>query len=365
MAKRILIVVIALLVLFGLVFGFHVMRSLLVSRYVHQLLGQPVTISTAKAQAQQWNPYLRAVGSFAAVNGVDVNSQVAGQVVKISFQSGQDAKQGDLLVQLDDSLDQQNLKSQQAQLTFAQGDYNRKKTLAQEKVIAQTDLDQAYKTLVQAQAAVAQAQLNIAFKHIRAPFSGRLGISQVNLGQYISPGQALVSIQQMDPLYVDFSLPEQQLQYLYQDQPVELTVEAFPNRKFTGKVTALNAKSDPNTHTISVRATVPNPKTELFPGIFAEVNVILPAVKSVVTIPQTAIAYSLHGDSVFVVVNKGKDEKGKPILVAEQRFVTLGEQQGNVVAILSGLQAGEQVVNSGQIKLQPGARVNVDNSVKL
>lgn len=364
MAKRLIIVIISLGILFGLVFGFHAFRSLMISKYIQQMLQAPATISTSKAQLQTWNPSLHAIGNLVAVNGVDVNSQVPGQVIKIAFQSGQNVKQGDLLIQLDDALDKQNLNTQQAQLQFAQEDYNRKKTLGKQKVIAQTDLDQAYKALIQAQAAVASAQLNVDYKQIRAPFAGRLGISQVNLGQYISPGQALVPIQQMDPLYVDFSLPEQQLIQLAQDQQVELSVDAFPNQKFPGKITALNAKADPNSHTISVRATVPNPDTKLYPGLFATVAVILPVQQTVVTVPQTAIAYSLQGDSVFVVVHS-KDKQGKPILTAEQRYVVVGERKGDVAAILSGIKAGEEVVNSGQLKLQPGNQVNVDNSVQL
>ena len=364
MAKRIIIVIVALGILFGLIFGFHVVRTIFIKKYVGQMLTQAPTISTTIAKQQTWNPTLPAVGNLTAVNGVDVNSQVPGQVIKIAFQSGQDVKKGDLLIQLDDSLDQQNLITQQAQLKFAEEDYNRKKTLAARKVIAQSDLDQSATNLKQAQAAVASAQLNIEFKKIKAPFDGRLGINQVNLGQYISPGQALVPLQQLDPLYVDFSLPEQQLKFLALDQLVEVSIDAYPNQKFTGKITAINAKSDPNTHTISVRATVPNPKIQLYPGIFAQVNVVLPTEQAVVTVPQTAISYSLHGDSVFVVV-KGKDEHGKPIQKVEQRFVTVGERRGDVAAILSGLQNGEEVVNSGQLKLQPGMTVNVNNNVKL
>lgn len=355
MTKRIIIVIITLAVLFGLVFGFHAVRALFIKKYVGQMMGQPPTISTTVAKQENWNPTLAAVGNLTAVNGVDVNSQVPGQVVKITFQSGQDVKKGDLLVQLDDSLDQQNLATQQAQLQFAQQDYNRKQTLARQKVIAQSDLDQAYTNLKQAQAAVASALLNIDFKKIKAPFDGRLGISQVNLGQYISPGQALVPIQQLDPLFVDFSLPEQQLKFMALGQAVTVSIEAYPDQKFVGKITAINAKSDPNTHTISVRATIPNPKIQLYPGVFAQVNVELPTQQAVVTVPQTAIAYSLHGDSVFVVVNNK----------AEQRFVTVGDRRGDVAAIISGLQGGEVVVTSGQLKLQPGMTVNVDNSVQL
>jgi membrane fusion protein (multidrug efflux system) len=365
MGKRILIVVIALAILFGLVFGFHAFRTILIGKYIHQLLQEPVTISTTEAKLQSWHPELNTIGNLTAVNGVDVSSQVPGQVVKILFQSGQDVKEGAQLIQLDDAVDLQNLKTQQAQFSFAQSDYNRKKTLAERKVIAESDLEQSYKTYTQAQAALSSAQLSVEYKKIKAPFSGRLGISQVNIGQFISPGMPLVTLQQMDPLFVDFSLPEQELNQLYKEQPVEVSVGEFPGQKFPGKISAVNSKSDPVTHTIGVRATVPNPQTRLYPGLFATVDVILPSQQSVVTLPQTCITYSLHGDSVYVVVNKGKDKNGNPNLVVEQRFVKLGESQGGRVAVLSGVQAGEQVVNSGQLKLQPRAPVRVNNSVQL
>ena len=366
MAKRIIIVIIALAILFGLVFGFHAFRSVMIGKYVKQMLSSPVTISTVTAQTEDWHPGLRAVGNLTAVNGIDVNSEVPGQIINIYYKSGQNVKKDDLLIQLDDSLDQQNLKTQETQLNFVQSDYNRKKTLAARNVISQSDLDVASNNLHQAQSAVAAAKLSISFKKIKAPFTGRLGISQVSIGQYITPGLPLVPIQQMDPLYVDFTLPEQQLRYLSANQSVEVTVDAYPQRVFTGKITAINSRSDPTTHTISVRATIPNPETLLYPGIFAVVNVVLPSQQNVVTLPQTAIAYSLHGDSVYVVTDTGKkDEQGKPILVAEQRFVKVGERKGNNVAILEGVKPGEQVVNAGQLKLQPGMRVNVNNSVQL
>ncbi|MBS0350741.1 MAG: efflux RND transporter periplasmic adaptor subunit [Proteobacteria bacterium] len=364
MTRRIIIVVCALIIVFGIVFGFHYLRGVMIGKYVNQMMQQPVTISTSEAKVQPWTSTIQAVGNLTAVNGVDVNSQVPGQVVKVAFQSGQDVKKGNLLVQLDDRLDRQNLQTQMAQLNFVQQDYNRKKALAQQKVISPSELDKANTDLRQAQSVVAAAQLSIAFKQIRAPFNGRLGISQVNVGQYISPGVPLVTIQQMDPLFVDFSLPEQQLRLVYNNQPVEVRVDEFPHQRFPGKISAINSRSDPTTHTIGVRAEIPNPDTKLYPGLFAVVNVILPTQQSVVTVPQTAINYSLNGDSVFVVVNK-KDQNGKTIQQVEQRFVKVGDRKDNVAVILSGVQAGEQVVTSGQLKLQPGMTVHVDNSVKL
>ncbi len=364
MAKRIIIVIVALAIVFGLVFGFHAVRNIFMGKYIKQMLSQPVTISTSTAQLQNWTPTLSAVGNLSAVQGTDVNSQVPGQVVGVYFQSGQDVKKGDVLIQLNDAIDQQTLKTQQAQLNFIQADYNRKKKLAQQKVIAQSELDQSTTQLKQAQAAVASADLSIAFKKIKAPFNGRLGIGQVSVGQYISPGQPLVPLQQMDPLYVDFALPEQQFKFLYRNQPVQITVQAYPKDVFDGKVFALNARSDPNTHTLSVRGLIPNPQTHLYPGMFAEVKVLLPTQQAVVTVPQTAISYSLHGDSVYVVIND-KDKQGKVTHHVEQRFVTVGERKDSQVAILNGLQAGDEVVTSGQLKLQSGMPVNISNSVKL
>lgn len=364
MGKRITIVVLVLAIVFGIVFGFHAVRNIFMGKYIKQMLSQPVTISTATAKLQSWTPTLHAVGNLTAVQGIDINSQVPGQIVAVNFKSGQDVKKGDVLIQLNDSIDQQTLKTQQAQLNFIQGDYNRKQTLAKQKVITQSELEQSTTQLKQAQAAVASADLSIAFKKIKAPFNGRLGISQVSVGQYISPGQPLVPLQQMDPLYVDFALPEQQFKFLYQNQSIQIAIQAYPKDIFDGKVFALNARSDPNTHTISVRGLIPNPQTRLYPGMFAEVNVLLPTQQSVVTVPQTAISYSLHGDSVFVVL-QGKDQQGKTTYHVEQRFVTVGERKEGEAAILSGLQAGDQVVISGQLKLQTGATVNINNSIKL
>lgn len=365
MTKRILIVVIALVILFGLVFGFHEFRQIMINRYIKQMVTQAVTISTVTVQEQDWQPTLPAVGNLTAVNGVDVNSKVPGQIVQINFKSGQDVKQGTILIQLDDTLDQQNLKSQQAQLTLNQKNYDRNLTLIKNNVVSQSTLDQSQAQLLQSQAAVASAELNIDEKKIKAPFNGRLGINQVSLGQYVSPGQPLVSLQQMNPLFVDFSLPEQNLKLLSLGQKIEVGIEAFPRQIFYGVISAFNSKADPATHTIDVRATLPNPNSLLYPGVFARINVLLPVQNKVVTIPQTAITYSLHGDSVYVVEQKGKDESGKPIFIANQRFIVAGERRGDIVVVVSGLNPGEVVVSTGQLKLQPGVPVNINNNIKM
>ncbi len=365
MTRRIVTVVIILFILFGLVFGFHFFRQFMIKKYIHQMLTQVVTISTAKAEKQSWIPAIDTVGTLSAVNGVEVNSQVPGQVVNIFFHSGQQVATGDNLVQLDDSLDRESLKMQQAQYNLNSQDYKRKQELAAKKVISQDELDRSRTQMLQSESSVATAKINIEKKLIKAPFAGRLGISEVNLGQYVSPGQPLVSLQQMDPLFVDFSLPEQQLNQVSVGQKVNLSVDAFPNQAFAGQITAINSKADVATHMISIRATIPNNNNQLYPGLFADVKVLLSQPVNVVAVPQTAVTYSLHGDSVYVIENKGKDAQGNPIYIANQRFVTVGERRDNVVAITSGVQPGEEVVSSGQLKLQPGMRVNINNAVPV
>lgn len=357
---------IALAVLFGLIIVAHTVRKVMVAKYIHKLTTQAVVISTTKVKTTTWNPELTAVGTLTAVNGVNVSSELNGMVVGIYFKSGQMVKEGDPLVQLDDDVDKQTLNTNSAQLTLDKLNYQRQLQLLKTHSTAQSDVDQAYAKMVQSQAAAATAEVNIAKKKIKAPFSGMLGINQINLGQYLTPGQPIVSLQAMDPLFVDFSLPEQYFPELHVDQPISLQVEAYPNQEFKGKIQAINSSVDVSTRSISVRGVIPNQDLKLYPGMFAEVKVILPAQKNVLVIPQTAVNYSLHGDSVYVLSPTGeKNEKGLPLFKAIQRSVKLGERRGNEVVVLTGLKAGEEIVSSGQLKLQPDSIVEVNNSVKL
>jgi len=231
--------------------------------------------------------------------------------------------------------------------------------------VSKSTYDQALATLRQAHAQVNKSLVMIGKKNIRAPFSGKIGIRQVNIGQYINPGDTLVSLQSLDPLYVDFSLPEQYLKSLYLNQRISIEVDAYPDEKFYGKITAINALVTEATRSINVQGTLPNTNYRLYPGSFANVNVYLPKRKSVVTVPQTAMTYSLYGNTVYVVEQKGKDRKGKPILRAYERYVTVGPMKDNVVVIKKGIKASEIVVTSGQNKLQNGTRVVINNNVKL
>lgn len=365
MKKRIYWVVGFFIFLLLATFIFYGVKMLMVRWYMAHFEEPPITISTTKVRAETWHPFISAVGSLKASSGVDVNPQVSGQVLSIHFQSGENVRQGDLLVQLDDAVDEQALQRDKAALRMNKLDYQRKQELLQQKAVSRSAVDAAQAAYLQSLAAVKSDEVMLSKKQIRAPFSGKIGIRQVDVGQYVTSGTAIVTLQALQPLFVDFSVPEQYLSKVYKDQTVEVTVDAFPKQTFTGKVEALNAVIDIGTRSLDVRAMIPNEKEKLYPGLFANIKVILPEKEKVLTLPQTAIAYSLYGDSVYVVENKGKDKKGEPKLIAVQKYVKVGERRGAVVSIVEGLKNGDTVVTSGQLKLQPNARVLVNNSVKL
>lgn len=375
MTKRLTAVVLLLLIIFGGTFGWDAVKSYFMKQYFAHFTVPPVSVSTAKVKTQHWQPRLSAVGSVVAINGVSVTSQVAGQVVALHFKSGEDVTKGQSLVQLDDGINRQALKNDMAKLKLDKLSYERMSRLFKQNAVSKSQLDQAQANLSQSQAAVATDQLNITYKNVKAPFSGRVGIRNVNIGEYVTAGAALVSLQQMNPIFVNFTLPEQNLKSLHKGQKVLVTVSAYPQEKFTGKITAINSLVDVDTRTISVQATLPNPKERLYPGAFATVVVELANKQKVLTIPQTAITYSLYGDTVFVVTpkpasttktHKNKAQKSKgPLLVANQRYIKVGERRGDEASVTSGVKAGETVVASGQIKLHNGSHVVVNNTVSF
>lgn len=365
LARRMRRVIIFLVILFGGIFLYNVGRYFLIKHFVATFAFPPVTISTSVAKAQTWQPHIDAIGNFVAVNGVNVTPEIAGQVVGIFFTSGQSVKAGEPLVQLDISMDLQDLKNYQSQLTLAEISFSQQSTLYTTKATSKSALDQARANLEQSQAATQKTQILINQKTIKAPFAGRLGIRQVNIGQYVSPGNTLVNLQAFNPMLVQFTLPEQHLRSLFVGQTLKITVDTYPDRTFTGKITALDAQVSTATHNILVEGILTNDKGLLFPGMFANVSVMLPEEKNVVTVPQTAIAFSLYGDSIFVVEQKGKDKNNKPIHIVYRRFVTTGDRQDNLIAVTKGLKAGEVVVTSGQLKLENETHVEINNSVQL
>jgi len=365
MGKRMTITIIALVIVFGGIFSFNVFRTHLIKQFEKNYVPPPANVSATKATTQSWQPTLMAVGSLVAINGVNVSPEVSGIVMTIRFSSGQMVEKGQPLIQLDNSTDLEDLKNNKAALDLAKLDFTRKASLWRSGAISKSDYDQALATLRQSQAAVNKSLVAISKKNIRAPFSGKIGIRQVNIGQYVNPGDALVSLQSLNPLYVNFSLPEQYLKDIHLNQKISITVDAYTHEKFYGKITAINALVTEATRSIEIQATLPNPDLRLYPGSFADVLIYLPEKKSIVTVPQTAVTYSLYGNTVYVINKKGKDKKGKPILKAYQRYVTVGGMKNNLIVIEKGIKVGEVVVTSGQNKLRNGIVIVINNSVKL
>jgi len=290
---------------------------------------------------------------------------VAGNVTAINFDSGQEVQKGQLLVQLDASNEEAQLEGFKAQENLAELNDQRSHDIFAKHLISQSDVDTADANLKQAQANVANTEADIAKKTIRAPFAGHAGIRNVNLGQYLPQGTALVTLQALDHMYVSFALPEQALPSLANGQKVQATVDAIPNETFNGSIDAIDSKVDPTSHNVRVQAILANPQHHLRAGMFANVTVSAGKPQQVVTVPKAAITYSLYGNSVFVVApdDKNKDDKGQPQLTANEVFVKLGPEQGARVSVLQGLKAGDQVVTSGMQKLHSGAVVVINNDV--
>lgn len=358
MTKRFIIVLAALIVVFGGIFGWKAFVAMKMGEFMSRPR-PPAVVASAKVKSQTWQPYLRTVGSLTARDGVEVSSQVAGKIRAINFKSGQTVKKGDVLVQLDDTVDKATLKGLIAEEQLAEVEYRRQSRLLKQRSTSKSAYDTAEANLNKAKAAVETERARLAHMAVRAPFSGALGIRQVDLGQYIKAGNPIVSLQALDPIYVDFTLPERYLAKLSKQEQVLVSVQAFPKTTFKGQITAISADVQKATRNVQVRASLDNPAEKLHPGMFAEVRVVMPARKGVLTVPRTAITYNPYGDAVFVIEHKG----GK--LIVKNRQVETGESRDGRVEILKGLKDGDEVVAAGQVKLRNGAPVKINNSVKL
>ncbi len=368
MKKRMVIMIVFLLIIFGGVFGWDALRIYFMKQFFAHFQMPPATISTATAQQAKWQSSYKSVGTFVAVNGVEVSPEVAGVITQITFDSGDMVQQGQLLVKLDDSVEQASLKSSEAALVLATLSFKRIESLFQRKVASAADYDTAKATLEQDQANVEGIKAQIAQKNITAPFTGKVGIRQINLGQYVSPGTPLVSLQAIAPIYVNFYLPEQDLPKIFVGQTVNAHIDMYPNRVFSGKISAINSLVDTNTYNIQIQATFPNADGKLYPGNFASISVIDPNQRNLVIVPSTAVTYSLFGNTVFIVEPQKtpeKDSNGQEIYVVKQQFVKTGDQTGSKIVILSGIKVGQQLVSAGQNKLEDGTRVVINNSVQL
>ena len=365
MKKRMIIMLVALGILFGSMAGWYFFKQYKIKQFMAVMQHASMTVSTITANAQTWAPFIPSTGSLQAVNGVNVSPQVAGTISEIFFKSGEMVQKGQALFQMDDRLERANLKDYQAQLVFAQETYNRDAQLLKVGATSKSQVDSDFAALHEAEAGVESTQVSIDYKHVTAPFDGKIGINQVNVGEYIQPGTTIASLQALDPLYLVFSLPERYIDQLFVGQEITMLADPFPNHVYKGKITGLDSQVSSETRGIMVEATLPNENMKLLPGMFATVKVILPAQEKVVTLPQTAVNYNLYGDSVFLVVDSGeKDPQGKPVLKTKLQYVTTGERRDSVVAIIKGVKAGDQVVSSGQLKLDDDQIVTINNSVE-
>jgi membrane fusion protein (multidrug efflux system) len=323
----------------------------------------PSAVTTDEARSVEWHSYIHAIGTLAPVQGVTIAADADGTIMRIAADNGTAVKAGDLLVELDTTVEAAQLAAAQARADLAKVNVDRAKDLWDRNATSKSEFDLADATHKQAVADMAAIQALIAKKQVRAPFDGRVGIRQVNVGQFVARGQSLLPLQKLDPIFVNFSIPQRQLPALANGQEVGITVDAFAGRPFKGTITAINSEVDASTRNISVQATFANPDEVLRAGMFARVEVQKSAAQAQVVVPATAIAYASYGNSVFIV-EKMKGEDGKEYLGVRQQFVKLGATRGDLVAITEGVKPGEQIVTSGVFKLRNGAAVQVNNVVQ-
>jgi membrane fusion protein (multidrug efflux system) len=363
MPKRIIISLMGLMVLIGGLAGIKYLQIERMTAYGDNFVPPPEVVTTATAKKDSWESFLTAVGSLEAVQGVVVTAELTGKVVHIAFDPGTMVEAGDLLVQQDTSVESAQLRAAEAEVALAKINFERTKKLVANKTVSQSDFDNADAQFKQAVAQADNIRAMIGKKTIRAPFAGRLGIRQVNLGQTLNEGDEIVSLQSLDPIYVNFLLPQQRLAQVHSGLAIRLTTDAFPEQVISGKITAINPQVDAATRNIRIQATVENPAELLRPGMYVNVSVVFPDRIEVLTIPATSVLYAPYGDSVFVVEKKKNDTNEPSGLVLNQKFVRLGESRGDYVSVMSGLKQGETVVSTGVFKLRNGQAVVIDNTL--
>ncbi len=364
MNKRMVIMLASVGLLFGGIFAFQAIKARGIKKFMVSNQAPPVTVTAMKAEFHEWQPQLNAVGSLRAVRGVDVTSEIAGLVRSLHFKSGEEVEAGQVLVQLNADSDVAKLRALEAAAELARTTYERDTAQLAVQAVSQAQVDAAAADLQSKQAQAAEQRAIVEKKTIRAPFAGRLGISGVNPGQYMNPGDKIVTLQSLDPVYADFFLPQQQLSRVAIRQTVIATTDTFPGRTFEGKITAINPKVDSDTRNVQVEATMGNRNHELLPGMYAVILVDAGARQRYLTLPQTAVTFNPYGETVYIVEQGGKGPDGKPILTAKQIFVTVGGTRGDQIAILQGVKEGDRVVTSGQLKLKSGGRITINNKVQ-
>lgn len=362
MKKKIGLALFGLLLLVGSIAGIKTLQIQKMIAQGSQFVPPPETVTAVVAETTSWTSTLQAVGSLEAVHGVTVSAEVPGKVVSIAFEAGQNVAKGATLLQLDASSELAQLPGVDAEVSLAKANLERYTRLLAEKIISKAEYDAAVAGESQARAQAANLRAIIAKKTVKAPFSGRLGIRLVNLGQILREGDPIVSLQAPDPMYVNFQLPQGDLPQLQVGLPVRVNIDAAAGQVFEGRITAINPEVDSATRNIRIQATLSNPGGLLRSGMFATVAVVLPEARDVLVVPATAVLYAPYSDSVFVVEPK-EPEKPESGLVLRQQFVRIERKLGDFVALASGLKAGEQVVSTGVFKLRNGQSVVVDNTL--
>lgn len=363
MAKRMIITLGAVVVLIGALAFVKFQQIQAAVAQAASFQPPPTAVTTIVAKKENWSSSLKSIGSVVAVQGVTVSADLPGIVGRISFDSGREVREGQVLVQLDTRQEQAQLAAVEAQRNLARINYDRMKALVEAGAIARAEYDRAMAEKSETEARVGEIRATIERKTIRAPFSGVLGIRQVNLGQYLSGGTAIVPLQSLNPIYVDFGVPQQDATQVRVGQTVKITANELKGAEFTGRVTAIDSVVDEATRNVRVQATLSNPKAKLRPGMFVEAELSFGESQDVITLPTSAVSYAPYGDSVYVVADL-KDDKGQTYRGVRQQFVKIDRSRGDQVAILSGIKPGDEVVTSGTFKLRNGAAVTINNKVQ-
>jgi membrane fusion protein (multidrug efflux system) len=367
MFKKLVLTVVGLCVLVGLLasvkFAPRFGQFAVMAASGAAMVMPPETVTAAPVKSEEWESTLRATGTLVTVQGVTVSAEVPGKVVRIDFEPGAKVAAGDPIVQLDTSTEEAQLRAIEASAALAKVNLDRSTELLSSKAVSKSEFDVVEAQYKQVSAQADTIRATIAKKTVRAPFAGRLGIRLVNLGQILHEGDPIVSLQTLDPIFFNFSLPQQQLANVTVGSTVRATTDSTSGEIFEGKISAINPDVDPVTRAVRIQATMPNPGEKLRPGMFATVEVVLPARRQVLSLPATAVLYAPYGDSVFVIDEKKDEKTGKTEKVLRQQFVRLGDARGDFVTVVDGLKAGENVVTSGVFKLRPGMAVTIDNKL--
>jgi membrane fusion protein (multidrug efflux system) len=363
--RRMTIMLCGVFLLLGLIFGFNQLKTFMIKHFISGMGLPPATVSTMVIATTEWQPKLTSVGNVRAFRGVELSTEVAGLVASVPIKSGQDVKEGELLIKLNDVSDVAQLNSLKGLADLAKVINERDRQQLAIQAISKNVFDTSAADAKSKQAQVEQQTALVSKKNLKAPFSGRVGIVSINPGQYVNSGDKLLTLQTLDPIFVDFNLPQNNAEQIQVGQVVEVTTDAFKDASFTGKITAVSPKVDTNTRNIQVEAQLANPDKKILPGMFANVNIKLGDQVKLLTLPQTAVTYNPYGSTVFIAKPTGKkDKQGKEALEAQQVFVTTGATRGDQVAILKGVEEGATIVTSGQLKLKNGTPLIVNNKVE-